>query len=239
LEGKRFRQKGFSTGTLAARGDFMIRRRKYFKVLALILCFPLTGCMTTKMYDNDRTTYKEKISSVLITRDNLTLVVMGDKYHYIMKDLGNLGSIIKNHSHKKMEAEFSKFHVESNNKIVGSLKISIKSPTYAEYSEALKLGFVKSTDGLILNRELSGTRYLAGNIVPAKKYLLNKQYSIIVSEPEGSARKALKIAATPITVAVDGTVCLAGVSLVLGVVAIVGGIMVVKGGVEAVGKVVD
>jgi hypothetical protein len=169
--------------------------------------------MTAAMYENNRTTYKETISSVLITQDNSVLVVIGEKYHYVIDDFGNLPLLIKSPLHKKMEAGFDEFSVESDNRFSGELSIAIKEPTPEEYSEALKLGFAKKYGKLRLTFELSGTRYSRDNFVPSNKYQLNNQYTVLVSQPEGVVRKALKVAATPVTVALDGTLLLAGVPL--------------------------
>lgn len=192
----------------------MFKYQKFMRLLVIILCLSLVSCTAT-MYSNNRDYYNETVLSVLITKDNSRLVVVGEKYHYVMNDIKDLASIIKSPIHELMEAKFSDFTIEDDNSFMGTLEIEINRFTEHECAEALRLGFVKRPKRLVIDLTLRGTRYRSGDIVLADSYRLNNEYSVLVSEPEGSAKKALKIAATPITVAVDGVLALVGVPLIL------------------------
>lgn len=165
--------------------------------------------MTERMHYNKNSHYKENISSILITEDNSTLVVIGKKYHYVLKNVNKIATIIKSDLHEKCKLQFVDANIDMDNQISGWLKVIMQNPSKNEISEAIKYGFVKDNSNMALEFKLNGTRYLAGAVAPAKKYLLNEQYSISVSEPESGMKKALKIAATPITVAIDGALFLA------------------------------
>jgi hypothetical protein len=192
----------------------MFKYQILVKLTAIILCLSLVSC-TAAMYSDNRDYYNETVSSVLITKDNSKLVVVGDNYHYLFDNTNVLASIVKSPIHGKMEAEFSKFIVEDDNRVMGDLKIKINRFTEQECVDALRLGFVKIPEGLVINLTLRGTRYRPGDIVLADNYQLNDEYTVLVSAPEGGAKKALKIAATPITVAADGVLVLLGVPLIL------------------------
>lgn len=187
----------------------MFRNKRLNSSISFLLCLFLVGCMTQTMHKNKCSYYKEIVSSVLIAEDNSSLVAIGEKYHYVLKNVENISSIIKSPLHKKLKLKFIDANVNRDNTITGYFRIVIIDPNKNEYSEAVKYGFIKDNNYMFLNFKLNGTRYLAGNMVLKDRYLLNDQYSISVSEPEGGMKKALKIAATPITAAIDGALFLA------------------------------
>lgn len=189
----------------------MFHNKNLVSFMPFLLCLLSVGCMTQTMHSNKCTYYKEFVSAVLITEDNSSLVVLGKNYHYVLKNIETIALIIKSPLHKKYKLEFVDANIGSDNKITGCFRIVIKNPNKEECSEAVMYGFTKHNTDMSLDIKLNGIRYLAGDIVPDDKYLLNDQYSISISEPEGGMKKALKIAATPITVAIDGALFLAHV----------------------------
>lgn len=193
----------------------MFRNKKIISSMSFILCFFLVGCMTQTMHKNKCSYYKETVSSILISEDNSSLVAIGEKYHYVLKNVENVSSIIKSPLHKKLKLKFIDANINHDNTITGSFRIVIIDPNKYEYSEAVNYGFVKDNNNMFLDFKLNGTRYLSGDIVLKEKYLLNDQYSISVSEPESGTKKALKIAATPITAAIDGALFLSHVPVVV------------------------
>lgn len=193
----------------------MASRRQFLRITSLLAITSLGGCVTGRMHGNDRNTYKEIISSVLITEDKSILVVIGHEYHYVMSNAEKLTSILNSSIHNKIEAKFSEFTVETDNTLTGRIELSASVQKPDEINETIRLGFVKYTNGLSQKIEIKGIRYSAGNFKNKEKVQLNKEYTILVTEPEGAVKKVMKIAATPVTVAVDGVLVIFGLSLLL------------------------
>ncbi|MDM8567692.1 hypothetical protein QUF74_18855 [Candidatus Halobeggiatoa sp. HSG11] len=193
----------------------MISRRKLIKIVSVSTVATLSGCVTRSMHAGKRSYYDEKVSSILITEDKSTIVAISDRYHYVLASSAHLISILNSPIHKNIEARFTTFGVDDDNSLRGRIDLSAKLQRPEDIEEAVRLGFHNNSRGIKQQIVITGTRYSANNFKNTKTVPLNKEYTIVVSEPEGFAKKAVKIAATPLTVAVDGV--LYGALLIFGV----------------------
>jgi hypothetical protein len=153
-------------------------------------------------------TYKEVISSVLITENGKKLVVTTSQYHYIFDAPPALVRTLKEKFHPYVTATFSDFHVSSSGKTVGTTTLAIANAPHEALEEAIAAGFVRSADGAAFTTSLNGQRYRAGGVKPTAQYKLNNSYEINVVSEQSESRTRI----TPIQV-VGGVLVLAGVAL--------------------------
>lgn len=166
----------------------------------------LPGCATSSMYEDKY--YYEPVKSILVSQDGTKLVVLGPDYHYIFATPNGLVEVLKSSIKDKIQASFNGFVIEHDGSIHGSVTLSLKrdhSPEVGQAAEAL--GFdAKRHD---VTYKLAGDRYRAKEqLAISTSYQLNKEYSVYIRDKGSYAKQALKIAATPITVAADGVVVL-------------------------------
>lgn len=187
------------------------------QLLALSLCgasSTLSGCFTYQLHKDP--TYSENVVGVFISSDKNTVVVIGEKYHYIFSAPPQLLAALGPSLHPAIAfAGFNSFKVDRQNKIEGTLILQTsENLSVDQISLAREAGF-NPGQGKRWYAQLSmhGTRYTGKEINSQNIQQLNKKYSLTITEEPSFARTALNIAATPISVAADGAVVLGVVVL--------------------------
>jgi RNase P/RNase MRP subunit p29 len=191
----------------------MTSRRSFIKAVSILIIAPLSGCITGSMHKSNRNYYNENILSILATKDKSTIVIVGRDHHYVVSSTENLVSILTSSLHKNIKAKLSLFEVDTDNSFKGTIELSVYVTEPSDIEETKRLGFVNKFNRIKKEIEIKGKRYAAGNFSSEQKIQLNEKYTIRVSEPEGVAKKAMKIAVTPLTVAVDGVLLILGIPL--------------------------
>ncbi|GAA5166780.1 hypothetical protein [Viridibacterium curvum] len=189
---------------------------------------PLTGCFTSEFLSKDqRPTYAEKISSVLVTPDRRQLMVLGEKYHYIFDMPPLLSNVLGSEWQSSVRAMFYHFNVDTGGHISGEVHLSLDDKAADSVVQAALAAGLSDTGtrkgapppatAIRGTVTLKGQRFRANGVQAGARQALNKEYSIIVSEPENAASIAVKVVGTPITLAADGLliVLVAGVAVVL------------------------
>lgn len=193
----------------------MFDRRKTLKILTSIGgAHILTACVTRKLFE-DRT-YGERVSSVLISKDERKLVILTKDYHYVFDATPMIVSTLKGAFHQSISANFGTLVVNPSGAVSISFKLSLaKEASDADKQEAIRAGYLQTKNGGIYTEgELRGVRYAAGGVVPPElPTQLNKEYLISVVIRQGPGEKAAKTLLTPITVTTDGVLILAGIPL--------------------------
>lgn len=190
-------------------------RRKILAMLGVVAPLLLNGCITPQLFENR--SYRENVSSVLISADEKNVVVITDKYHYIFSAPDTLVRTLKSSLHKNVAAKINTFHVDENGSTFGRVDLTVDDKSTAqELNEAISYGFTKSGNGAYAILQLEGMRYDKNNISPQlESQKLRKPYLVIVTEPQTVGEKAVKVLITPITLAADGALVIGAIPLVL------------------------
>ena len=194
---------------------------KKFNIYGLVILFSslaiLSGCMTSALHDNDFSKYKDTFSSVLISNDKKTLVAITKKYHYIFSTSQDMGEVLTSSAHKNISADVFTFTLDKGNVMTGNVRLCLSSKASNEDINAVaSFGFKQENkfQGYCSVYALKGIRYRAGKTVVGQAYQLNKPYTVDVNVKYSPLKKGIKIAITPITAAIDGTLLIAGSPLI-------------------------
>lgn len=193
-------------------------------LIAILITTNLASC-TDALWQ--KSYYSETFKNFLITKDGQRIVLLGKKYHYIFDDKsGTIKKLLSWESRSKLEMEIDGFLV--NNTIDVNASVTVKSKTQKNSSVELSdqetgflmdLGFTKdhSNDTVLKQKiNLVGTRYLPKSGVNYDKSSslssFSKEYRVSI-EQSSFGDKTIKIAFTPVALAADGVLMVAGVTL--------------------------
>jgi hypothetical protein len=174
----------------------------------------LSGCVTSRLHET--TSYTERIGGVFVSSDRKSIVILGEKYHYIFDAPSQVLAALDPILHPEIrKAEFSSFNVNSNNEIYGSVNLYASGKLNKQQEElALKAGFIfNGSDQAQARVRMQGKRYRAKESEKPVVQRLNKEYFVTVNEDPSIAGAALKVAATPVAIAADGALILGAVVL--------------------------
>ena len=186
-------------------------------LLILPGCFPLTSLMYEKSDDFDL--YTEKVSSILISTDNKSIVVIGQAHHYIFSAPSGLIKMLQSPIRQHLSADFGAFEVDEDENITGILTLRAPQLDPRARGEAIALGLkfrpkASSAQQWWNDIKLKGVRYRAGSFPPyAKSLKLKKTYSVPVTANVPKLGKVSRAALTPLTIAADGTGFIGGIAL--------------------------
>lgn len=191
-------------------------------MMAMLLASALlTGCATPQLWDSKPRfdTYRERISSVLVSQDGKTLVILGSDYHYIFEAPPAIVRTLTRDYQRYVEAGFGTFSVDESQRITGPYALHIRddAPDSAK-SSAKRAGFSEDALGTLRSDGvLTGTRYSAGNVRPeATARALNKEYYVNVRAPRPlNADLPRKLLLTPVAVLADGVIVIGTVALMV------------------------
>lgn len=173
----------------------------------------MSGCVTTRMHEDP--VYAERLLGVLISADKKSLVVVGEKYHYVFSAPPQVIAALDEPLHPGIEAAgFQGFTISPDNKIQGKLVLRTRrDASPAQVALAGQAGFQSREGRWVVEAPMMGERFSPrpGAALPLQK--LSQDYTVRVTEVSSSSMKALKAAATPITVAADGALVIGAVVL--------------------------
>lgn len=194
-------------------------KRRQFLLGATALT--LSGCVTSSLIDGierrESQPYQEKISHFLVTPDCTKVVILGEKFHYVLTATSLLANVLTSPWHRRVSASFNYFSVTREGVVRGRYRLSLDAAaTDEEKTAARAAGFKVSSSGEIYSEAyISGQRYAAGGFkIPADVQKLNQEYVIQVSEEQARGAKVLGYALTPVTVAADGVLMLLAIPLI-------------------------
>jgi hypothetical protein len=180
----------------------------------LILSLMLVSCthFTKDMWKKPN--YQEEIAAFLLTEDGKTLVVIGEKYHYIFEIDDTLKKILLSDQRKLIKPEFKQFEVDRDNEVSGRILLKYSSKNLDDYFMITKLGFSSDWHGrnYFFTKQLKGKRYTTNKEINTA-FNFNHPYSINIRRPPSMGAAVGKVLLTPITVALDGAVTVASVPL--------------------------
>jgi len=183
-------------------------------ILYLCLATLLCGCVTEWLWKGsiEHATYKERVSSVLISQDGKTLAVIGKDHHYLFEAPPIITSTLTSDYQKFTTATFGTFSVavvwDGSEAIMGSYSLQIDPSATAEVRKSAKgVGFAEDAEGgLKVQGVLHGIRYGAGNVsIESRAHRLTREYYVEVSAPS-KADPTAKVLLTPLAVLADGVI---------------------------------
>jgi hypothetical protein len=155
------------------------------------------------------------LTAFLITQDGKKLVVLGKRYHYIFDLPPQLRTAMTSSYRPKLHAAFNDFEAQGD-KISGRYTLMLQYADAPRDSDvrarALADGFEDEDYRLSESGPISGLRYMPRPLDGAETpQAFNSEYKVQVTEKPTPDGKAVKLALSPITVAADGAIVLAGV----------------------------
>ncbi|MDN7878176.1 hypothetical protein [Burkholderia aenigmatica] len=190
-----------------------MKRRTLLTAGAIIVAAGLTGC-TAMLFEDGR--YEETVDRFLVSEDGKKFVVLGKKYHYIFDMPEHLGAVLASPYRKSIKAALYGF-VAQGSKISGkfSLRLPRNGMTDEDWDRAQEDGFTKlGSRDLEMNGVLDGSRYLADGFAQGKTWSsFEHSYRIQVTDRITTAGKAVRLLATPVTLAADGVMMVGAVVL--------------------------
>lgn len=195
-----------------------IKRRRALVLAAIPAIALLSGCVTANMHREQSEQYTEDVSSILISKDDRNIVVMTDRYHYIFDAPPALVAILKSPLHKAVRGSLSTLRIDASGKASVDCELALPANASEEQLRfARGVGFMPDYDARKpwkLKLPMQGKRYLAQGVqAPGNTVQLNQRYRVYVIADETSGQKAMKVLATPLTLAADGALLLGGVVL--------------------------
>ena len=195
--------------------------RSLYSAACIIVATMTMGC--TKVLDDvvreaSYSSYKENISSILITEDGKQLVVLGRRYHYVLETPPHLADILKSPIDKHIVAKIPPLFAEADGNITGDLYLVMdEDAPPAIVERATSFGFHSGgwQGKFAYAARLVGTRYIVEkSLPPAPTTNLRQTYTIQIDEPkEPKGEKALQQAISPVTTAADGVLMLGALPL--------------------------
>jgi len=186
-----------------------LRRRHLMLALPAACALLATGCAEAPLRAAHH--YTETVASLLISNDYKSIVIIGDRYHYIFAAPPHLVDALSSPLHAQLSGSFSTFHVEKNGHISGQFDLNLNAASTPELREqAAQLGFVADAGGtLTLHGDLSGKRYPQGTLKAGRhSQPLNQSYVIDISVDESRGDAVADDLLSPITAGSDGVLLL-------------------------------
>jgi hypothetical protein len=182
------------------------KRAMLFWCAALPALPLLKGCFTQRMWEEE--SYRENISTVLISKDEKNLIVVTRQFHYIFDAPTTIVTSLKSSFHHLLSAGFSNFYVDASGKTTGLVELTLRNAKEPEIQAALNAGFTRAASQwgpqAQVKVALQGIRYVAANVQAPQSYKLNEIYTVNITEQQSINQKVGHALATPITLAADG-----------------------------------
>jgi hypothetical protein len=179
-------------------------RRGIILAMAAAGALAVSGCASTQHPPH---TYKETISSVLLSSDNKHLVAIGSNHHYVFDAPAPLVAALHASLHPRLSAEFSTFNVDPQSTITGEYTLVLEGGLAPEEQTAAEeLGFARGPDGRWLEQgRLAGRRYTGWTYKTGEhQEKLNKPYTIEITVEARHGDAIVDSLDTPIRVTADG-----------------------------------
>lgn len=163
--------------------------------------------MTDSLFGDRR--YEETIYAAMISADNKSLVVLGEKYHYVFDASPLVLRVMRSSIRKNINLRFSEpFHVKNTGKTVGRCALQFTAITEADkIVEAEKIGFTPRPymQFLQLDMPLVGQQFDVKGFDSSKVHdRFERPYRVDAYQEQPLLEKIIKSPLSPVTVAADG-----------------------------------
>lgn len=176
----------------------------------LVVCsfLSLSSCAITQKLDNKRS-YVEKVSSILVSEDHKKLIFASQKYHYIFDAPQSIIWTLGSNFTENLKTAFYDFEIDNSNMVTGKVHLSLLNTALDEGTkeQARSSGFERHGNYFSLSEEMNGIRYVAnGTIRELYAHKFRETYEVNIVESDSGLPTPVKALLTPITVAADLTV---------------------------------
>ncbi|QOY54107.1 hypothetical protein HUE87_09480 [Candidatus Sulfurimonas marisnigri] len=180
------------------------------KTISLLLSIVLfSGCVTKSLWE-DKHTYYESVQSFNLAEDKL--IIIGKEYHYIFTIDNKIKKLLMSKNKEGISFETGTFHIDKENKVEGNVYINYQEKEQLDYLKSLGFSQNKKTNEFKL--ELEGTRYLPKHDFHFEG-TFSKEYKIKFLEKYSKYNRTTQILLSPLTVATDGVLIVAGLSALI------------------------
>lgn len=197
-----------------------MKRRDFLALSITAVSGLLAGCehfgpVTDAWLEDSK--YEETLTAFLISKDGKKLVVIGKRYHYVFDLPPQLHKVMTASYRPKLRTSFDAFEAQGD-KISGRYTMMLPHADAPRDSEtrahALEDGFADDGYDISESGTISGKRYMPSSIDGAAiPQAFNSEYRVNVTEKPTPVGKAIKLALSPVTMAADGGLLLAGIAL--------------------------
>lgn len=179
----------------------------------------LAGCVTSELYRNSGSRYREPVDQVMVSTDGQWLVVLTTQYHYIFAMPEVLRETFAADFYPQVEANFKGFEINSSDRISGTYRLQLSAQAAeAQQRAAQAIGYSRDGEQVVFEGRLRGQRYASNGIGVDQSLLhrrLNQLYYIDVTEKISPQALAARTLVTPLTVMADGALVLFSIPLVV------------------------
>jgi len=205
-----------------------IQRRVLLKLFPTFFVPGLVSCAWTESNRKEYLeglhryrSYEEEVSSFMISKDSLNLVVITSSYHYIFEIPEKLALVTESDVRPKLTQGYSEFSVDDLDRMSGTITLYFVPRSTEEEKQGKKFGLyrVGSRPRLERSYRLVGKRYRASDIQLTAEQQLNNSFRIKIREPnpkfKESGRNSSRAQMSPIEQAANGLLLLVGLPLLI------------------------
>lgn len=156
---------------------------------------------------------KEVVTGYYASADGKSLVVTGQRYHYLLPLKSDIKQILSWHGRSKVELLVSIFrvHADGSATIYYNLLVPSKAIGKSDKSFLMEIGFREETTVMRLIGELEGPYYAAAEVIPTQRFF--KPYQVTIHQ-ESLVPLPVRAALTPISITADGVLFIGGAALI-------------------------
>lgn len=198
--------------------------KKLTSLLLIISSLLLNSCVS-KYVKKDRKSYSETFYSYYVSEYGNDLVFIGEKYHYVFNRASEIAEIAKPEWKDKLLIDEINLSTNKDNEVKGDIKLmvskSIETLKDKEIARLIKYGFIFEVgkNGIMVLKKkitLNGIRYEPEVKVDRdNKDHFTRSHTSKIKYELNSGEKVKKALITPIAVAADGIIIVAGVAFIL------------------------
>lgn len=153
-------------------------------------------------------TYKEQVSTLLLSKDGKQLVILGAAHHYVFDATPDIVALTQSALKSRVEARIEPFTVARDGQTDGAYSLHLPNGlSRAEAQAARDMGFQQLPGGdWQLDNRLHGTRYLVGNATRDDRLheKLVHTYTVTVIADETAGQHIAEKATTPVKIGAEG-----------------------------------
>lgn len=188
-------------------------------IFVLLTTLFLGSCTFTKKVW--RNYYEETFRHFLFSTDGRFVVFLGRKYHYIFTDYtGKMKEILSwpgGREYLFINVEESFLKLDVHNKVTGQIRVESfynrLPPRDYEFLRAIGFRTEYEKGPLVIELDMVGKRYLARSDLGMRVADLKRNYIVPIYYEGDLAENSLKVALTPIILALDGLILIGKIIL--------------------------
>lgn len=183
----------------------------------MLLAQLLSACVTEALLEPVQRETSEELGALLMSADGGRLLAITNRYHYALDAPPQLRAAIE--FAPQVSLDFGTFVVDSAGHFEGEVRIDVDDISADEAARLAAAGFSITMDDARADIDLQGQRHQPAELPSAAIHPISPPYRIDFVEHAPPAEVALRYAATPLALGVDGVVLLLGMPVMMIVLA--------------------